>query len=116
MQKLYLVQSDNKLISQHLTIASNSFQRMKGLLGTHELKDDHMLWIKMCNSIHTFFMNYPIDCIFLDDKLVIRGLKENIVPWRATWPVIAANSVIEMRAGSIKKFDLKEGDKFYVGA
>lgn len=102
------------ILSQNLKIADNFWTRMKGLLGTYELKNDEMLWIKMCNSIHTFFMKYPIDCIFLDDKLVVQEIKANILPWRATLPVIKSISVIEMRSGQAEVLGIKKGDKFYV--
>lgn len=106
---------DNQVISENFKIADTMWSRMKGLLGTHELKGDEMLWIKMCNSIHTFFMNFPIDCVFLDDKMVVQHIKANIPPWRATLPVIKAISVIEMQAGMAEKLKIKVGDKFHVG-
>jgi uncharacterized membrane protein (UPF0127 family) len=115
MKPLYKKATENILITTKLAIADNTWKRMKGLLGTKELSNEQMLWIHTCNSIHTFFMNYPIDCLFLDENLVIRSIKKNVQPWRATLPVIWAISVIEMRAGRSEELGLKEGDQLYVG-
>jgi uncharacterized membrane protein (UPF0127 family) len=115
MKPLYKKANEDILLTQELQIADNTWKRLKGLLGTKELNKDQMIWIHMCNSIHTFFMQYPIDCLFLDEHLVIRSIKKDIHPWRATFPVIRAISVIEMRSGRASELGLKEGDQLYVG-
>lgn len=118
MKPLYKKMSDsqsNILLTNELSVADNMLKRLKGLLGTKELKTDQMLWIHRCNSVHTFFMHYPIDVVFLDENLVIRSIKKTIAPWRATFPVLRAFSVIEMRSGRADELGLQEGDQLYVG-
>jgi uncharacterized membrane protein (UPF0127 family) len=107
--------SSNILITQELSIADSLWKRLKGLMGTKDLKKNQMLWIQPCNSIHTFFMHYPIDVVFLDRNLVIRSIKKAIFPWRATFPVLRAFSVIEMQSGRADELGLEEGDQLHVG-
>lgn len=88
---------------------------MRGLLGTTELASDEALWIQRCNSIHTFFMNYAIDCVFLDKKLMVKSVKQNVTPGHIVWPQWGAVSVVEMKAGvAVEKWALQKGDQLHV--
>lgn len=116
MRPLYKKTTEANLLTEELLTADNTWKRLKGLLGTKELRSNQMLWIPMCNSIHTFFMQYPIDCVFLDKQMVVRSIKKEILPWRVTLPVISAISVIEMKSGKADELGLKEGDQLYVGS
>lgn len=110
-------QTKNKKISSNLNIANTLWSRTKGLLGKNELKSaEEMLWILRCNSIHTFFMKFPIDCVFLNKQLVVCGLRENVLPWRIILPLLNANSVIEMEAGKIISMNIQVGDQLNVGS
>lgn len=99
-----------------LDVADSFWSRAKGLLGSSEISSDRGLWIDRCNSIHTFFMKYSIDCVFLDRELKVVGLKKQVSPWKVTWPVWSATSVIEIAAGLSDKKNIQLGDRFYVGS
>jgi uncharacterized membrane protein (UPF0127 family) len=101
---------------KNLEIASTFAQRGKGLLGRHHLAEDHALWIHHCNSIHTYFMKFAIDCVFVDRHLKVRAVYEDVRPWRLIFPVWGASSVIEMSSGVAKKLNIKKGDVLDVGA
>lgn len=113
MAQLFL-KSNMKLLSNRLEIADSLYTRMKGLLGRKSLENDEMIWIHRCNSIHTFFMNFPIDCIFLDKDLRIKKVFSDVNPWRITLPVLSASSVIELSGGQARILNLKAGDQLYV--
>lgn len=115
MAKL-LRRSSNEVLLGDLQIAKSTFARMKGLLGTSALNESQGLWIHRCNSIHTFFMKYPIDCVFLDRQMVVRSVIADVAPGRMVWPQWRAVSVVEMRAGRAKELGLKLGDELNVGA
>lgn len=111
-----LMSSDKKqVLIPELEVAVRIWSRTKGLLGTRELPSDRALWIHRCNSIHTFFMKYSIDCVFLDKDLKIKALVENVNPSRMVMPIWGASSVIEMAAGKIQQLGLRLGDNLYVG-
>jgi uncharacterized membrane protein (UPF0127 family) len=107
--------SRNQELVKNLRVASQMWSRMKGLLGTQELPEGQALWIHQCNSIHTFFMNYTIDCVFLDKKMKVVSLVENVVPWRMVMPKWGADSVVELPAGQIAKLKIQIGEELYVG-
>lgn len=103
-----------ELIVNNLEQATSFLERGKGLLGRDGLNDDHGLWIKPCNNIHTFFMKFKIDCVFLDEHLVIQRISSNMKPFRVAGPVWKARSVIEFKAGTVEKAKLAVGDQLYV--
>lgn len=108
-------QTSNELLLSDLQIAASLYPRMKGLLGTESLAANQGLWIHRCNSVHTFFMKYAIDVVFLDRKLVVRAVKKNVVPGRVVWPNWHSTSVVEMKAGRAAELNLKPGDQLDVG-
>ena len=56
-------------------------ERARGLIGTRDLSAGEGLLIEKCNAIHTFFMSFPIDAIFLDDDNREVKTVRNIRPW-----------------------------------
>lgn len=97
-----------------LEIARNAWSRMRGLLGRDRLDEDHGLWILKCNSIHTFFMKFAIDVVFVDRQQVVRKTIRGVKPGRVVLPVWRANSVIEFAEGFLLKHPLKVGEKLNV--
>lgn len=104
------------VLLRDLEIAESFFARGRGLLGRRGLGEDQGLWIKPCNNIHTWFMKFAIDCVFVDRDLKVRSLRENVVPWRMVWPQWSAHSVIELPAGSIARLGITLGEVLDVGA
>jgi uncharacterized membrane protein (UPF0127 family) len=114
MSQLYN-KTQKQFLSDNLIVASSLFQRTKGLLGKSELKENEMLWILRCNSIHTFFMRFTIDCVFLNKQMLVCSIKSNIKPWRLVLPILKAASVIEMQAGKALQLNIQLGDQLHVG-
>jgi uncharacterized membrane protein (UPF0127 family) len=107
----------DKVITAQLEVASRFGTRLKGLLGrkSSEFSGDAVLWIERCNSIHTWFMNFSIDVVFVDRNLKIKKIHANLKPWKMSGIVWNASSVFEMPAGAAQNKDLKIGDQLYVG-
>lgn len=105
----------SKILISDLVVVDQFWPRAKGLLGTRDLSSDKALWFPRCNSIHTFFMKYSIDCVFLDKNLKIKTLLENVKPGRLVFPIWGASSVVEMKAGKIQQLGLRLGEGLYVG-
>jgi uncharacterized protein len=98
----------------NLEIARSFVARAVGLLGRRDLAEDHGLWILRCGTIHTFFMRFSIDLIFLNHDLVVKGVYQNVRPWRVVWPVWGASSVVELRAGFLEKNPVLVGEELHV--
>ena len=77
-------------------IARTFLERAKGLIGTKRLPPGEGLLILRCNSIHTFFMSFPIDAVFLDRNDNVVKAVRNIRPWRLfVWGGFRAVKVLE---------------------
>lgn len=73
-----------RILASDLKVADTFYSRLKGLLGKKDLPQGTALWIKDCPSVHTFFMNFNIDVIFLNDQMQVTRVVKNLPPWRFT--------------------------------
>ena len=93
-------------------VAHTDSTRMRGLMfRRRRLAHAEALWQRPSNGVHTFWMLFAIDVIFLDRELRIVKLVENMRPFRVTRPHLAARSVLEMSAHTISRAALKVGDQ-----
>ncbi len=91
------------------SVTENAKERTVGLLPRHSLGENEGLWIDSCNSIHTFFMKFPIDVAFIDSKGKVVAMYENLRPWRLTFIHFSAKSVLETAAGQMHKKKIQKG-------
>ncbi len=103
-------QTKNAILSEDLSVANTPFARIKGLLGKKSLGHGQALLIKPCNSIHTFFMNFPIDVIFIDKNNRVVKTISSLKPYRLSAIYFKAYSVIELPVGVIQSTDTHPGD------
>jgi uncharacterized protein len=104
----------NQIVSSNVKLASSFTTRLFGLMGKRSFAKEQCLWITRCNSIHTCFMNFNIDVVFLDQNMKVVAIKEKVKPWKFTWPVSGAKSVLEFSSQTISS-QLKLGDQLHVG-
>lgn len=101
-------------MAHNLVLANTALKRLLGLMGRKALAPNEALWLRPCNSVHTFWMRFAIDVIWLDRKFRIVKLVSNLRPFRLTWPATQASSVIELPAHSITKFQIQVGDELRI--
>jgi uncharacterized membrane protein (UPF0127 family) len=89
------------VLASELSIADDFISRSVGLLKNATLPEGQGLWIKRCNSIHTFFMRFAIDAVFVDKKLQVVSVYRDLRPWRITRLYLKASSVIELPSGTL---------------
>ena len=92
----------NNVITENLLVADTYYKRLKGLMFTKELPINNALHITPCNEIHTFFMNYSIDVLYLDINNNILSIDEELKPGKIGRYVKGAVCVIELPSGRIK--------------
>ncbi len=97
-------------IGSSIGLASSLPARMKGLLGRKSLAQGEGLLIKPCAGIHTFFMKFSIDALFLDRNGKILAVYENLPPSRITPVLRKACSVLELPAGTVETSGARVGD------
>ena len=86
----------------------SAWERLRGLLGRPQLQSGNGLWITPCNSVHCFFMGYPIDLVYLDQQQTIIKTVAEVKPWGVS-ACLKAKSVIELTAGTITTLGLNPG-------
>lgn len=93
-----VVKGTGRELAAQVELADSLFTRMKGLLGRDSLADGLCLWIKPCKGVHTFFMRFPIDVLFLDKEWRVVEIVRNLPPNRMTPVYAKAASVLELPA------------------
>ena len=92
-----------------LEVARTELQRMRGLLGRSGLPPGQGMLIERCWSIHTFFMKFALDVIFLDSDCEVRRVVRDLRAWRLA-SSLGARQVVELAAGALEGTDLAPGD------
>lgn len=103
-------ESKGQILAQRAKVASSLLSRLKGLLGTNTLPVGDGLWLKPCRSVHTWFMRYPIDVVFLNaEGSVLSG--STLAPWVFSRWERRAIGVLELPAGTLQKTQTNVGDQ-----
>jgi uncharacterized membrane protein (UPF0127 family) len=97
-------------LGSSIDAARTSACRRRGLLGRAQLKEGEGLWIVPCESIHTFFMRFAIDVVYLDRRRRVRKIVSQLLPWRLSL-CLAAHSVLELPNGCIDRGGIQKGDQ-----
>jgi uncharacterized membrane protein (UPF0127 family) len=97
-------------IGEAIETAESSADRRTGLLKHESLDEGSGLWIVPCEAVHTFFMRFALDLIYLDRKHRVRAVTRNVKPWRLS-ACLTAHSVIELPVGTIDRTGTQKGDE-----
>jgi uncharacterized protein len=103
--------SRNRILAVEAAVADTFYRSLVGLMGRKQLLDGHGLWIPHCQSVHTFWMRFPIDVLFLSsDKKVVRTVQD-MVPFRISRHCTQSKSVLELPAYAIRVSQTQVGDQ-----
>src|SRR5436309_15364330 len=98
MKETTLKRADGTVVCERCSLADSPVTRLRGLLGRDGLEQGEGLLLRPASSIHTFFMRFPIDAVFLDRGLVVLGIADSVEPWRAA-SQRGAKAILELSAG-----------------
>jgi len=115
MKETTLMRADGTIVCERCSLADSPVARMRGLLGRDGLEQGEGLLLRPAASIHTFFMRFPIDAVFLDRDLEVLGIEDSIAPWRAS-SRRGAKAVLELPAGESSRRGLAVGDQLTLAA
>ena len=101
---------DGAVVCDRCKIAGTMFARMRGLLGRRELPPGEGLLIRPSPSVHTFFMRFPIDVVFLSRDGDVLKVCEGVRPWRAA-AARRAHSTLELAAGEARRRGIEVGHR-----
>jgi len=103
-----LTRADGELVCR-ARVAKSFASRFRGLMGVAQLAPGTGLLLPRTSSVHTHFMRFPIDVVFLDSELGIVSIAVALRPWRMA-RATGAKSVLELAAGECDRLELAQGD------
>jgi uncharacterized protein len=103
------------VVCERGVLAVTAWTRSKGLLGRSGLESDEGLWIQPTNSIHMFFMRFPIDVVYAAADGRVLKLVRGIRPWRVSF-CRGAKVALELPSGAIDRCGVSVGDHLVIEA
>jgi uncharacterized membrane protein (UPF0127 family) len=97
-------------LAEELSVARSFWSKGKGLLGRSYLPAGHGLLLPHCNSIHSLFMRFPFDAVFIDRQGRAVHLIHQMPAFRLSPIVWRADAVIELPAGTIAATGTQQDD------
>ena len=110
MRSIELKAADGRVVLQRCWVASTPLARMRGLLGRRGLESGEGLLLSPASSVHTFFMRFAIDVVFLARDGEVLKVAADVRPGR-TAGARRARSVVELAAGEAQRRGIRVGDR-----
>ena len=104
-----LAGADGRVVVPRCELADGFLTRLRGLLGRRGLKPGEGLLLSPSSSVHTMFMRFPIDVVFLDRGLQVLGVSADVRPWRLA-ARRGARHVLELAAGEAQARGIRAGE------
>ena len=101
------------ILADAADVADTSSTRRTGLLKHERLEPGEGLLIVPCQSVHTFFMKFPIDLVYIDKKRKVRKVR-HAVPKSRMSACLTAHSVLELPAGTVERTGTQAGDQLTI--
>lgn len=102
-------QRTGQVLANTLLPALDSATRKTGLLKHTSLGDGEAMLIAPSNAVHTWFMKFDLDLVFVRRDGRVVKTRAGVKPWRMS-AALRAFAVIEMRAGTLADRDTQPGD------
>ena len=104
-------QKDGMTLAKRIECADTLLSRFVGLIGRDRLSEGQGMLFRDCSSVHTLFMSFSIDVVYLDKDLVVVGVDTHLKPWRFGGLYWRSKHVVELpcyMAGMLQKGDKLE--------
>ena len=98
------------VLAQAADVADTSAKRNTGLLKHERLEPGEGLLIVPCSAVHTFFMKFAIDLVYLDKRRKVKKVRHAVPAWRMSG-CLWAHSVLELPAGTVAAASTVAGDE-----
>jgi uncharacterized membrane protein (UPF0127 family) len=99
---------NDRVVCERCTVADQLLTRLRGLLGRRELPAGEGLLLRPAMSIHTCFMRFAIDAVFLDRELRVVAVRSGLGAWRVAGRR-GAHAVLELAAGEASSRGIRPG-------
>ncbi|MFL5864615.1 MAG: DUF192 domain-containing protein [Solirubrobacteraceae bacterium] len=101
-------------VCEHAIIADQPLRRMRGLLGRSSLPVGEGMLLMPAPSVHTAFMRFAIDVVFIDRDLQVVKIAPDVAPWRMA-SARRARHALELPAGEAARRGIEVGDVMVIG-
>jgi uncharacterized protein len=101
---------NGEVLCERCVLADTFWTRFRGLLGRKELAEREGLLIRPASSVHTLFMRFPIDVVFLDREDTVVKVVPALRPWRLA-AARRAGRTLELGAGVCARAGLAVGER-----
>jgi len=108
MPQVALANDDGTVVCEHCLLAETWFTRLRGLLGRKGLAEGEGLLLRPASSIHTAFMRFTIDAVFIDRENRIVKVASELRPWRMA-ACRGSRAVLELSAGEAARRGMRPG-------
>ena len=98
LRQIELTTSTGRALCERCLLAETPLARVRGLLGRSGVARSEGLLLRPASSIHTWFMRFPIDAVFLGRDGKVLKVEHFLGPWR-TARCRGAKAVVELGAG-----------------
>jgi uncharacterized protein len=95
-------------------LAATFFSRLTGLLNRKKLLPGEGLILDPSNSIHSFFMRFSFDAVFLDKENTVVGLLRSFKPFRISPIFLSARITLELPVNTIDVSATAIGDRIRI--
>jgi uncharacterized protein len=110
VKEVRVLDEAGKSVVDRCFVADRVWTRMRGLLGKRLLPVGQGVLLEPAGSVHSFFMRFPIDVVFLDGENVVVGVEHVLPPWR-TARRRGAKAALELPAGEAVRRRIEAGDQ-----
>lgn len=103
-------------LATRLSVADTHWSRFCGLMGkaSSDFGQEQGLWIVPCRGVHTFWMRFPIDVIYLTRDHTVLHLEPALPPWRLAPVRLGAASVLELPENTVRTTGTTIGDQLEI--
>jgi uncharacterized protein len=98
------------VLASSAIVANSSETRRTGLLKHSSLEPGEGLWIVPCEGVHSFWMKFSIDVLYLNRDKTVRKIRHGMKPWKVSF-CLPAHSVLELPAGTAARTNTQLGDQ-----
>ncbi len=107
--KTVLDKTKDTVVAKDVRVAGGIWSRFWGLMGRRALPEGSGLLLTPCSSVHTFFMRFPIDVLFLDRERRVVKLVPAMRPFRMALGG-GGREALELGAGEAARAGVEAGD------
>lgn len=98
-------EESQEILCRKVKKADRFFLRFLGLMGKRKLDAEEGLLLEGVSSIHTCFMRFTIDVVYLDKDMKIVYV-ETVPPWHLGKLTVKSAHILELPKGAGEKFKL----------